>query len=100
MFAVYGHPGNSIIHDASHGRAPRAEINSGVINNYLTEFQRVAVDGVIHSAVPADRMAHHLMGGETPSARPEPSLLTTKPKPTHASPGHVYFPGSAAKYNQ
>ena len=100
MFAVSGHPGNSIIFDATHGRAPRAEINSGVINNYLTEFQRVAVDGVIHSAIPPERMSHHLMGGETPSARPEPSLLATKKSPTHSSPGHVYYPGSAAKYNQ
>jgi hypothetical protein len=43
--------------------------------------------------------ARHLMGGETPMANPKPSLLGTKPSPTHASPGHVYYPGSAAKYN-
>jgi hypothetical protein len=39
------------------------------------------------------------MGGETPSAKPSPATLPTKKSPTHSSPGHVYFPGSASKYN-
>ena len=99
MFAVGGHPGKSMVHDASHSHAPRAEINSGIIRNYLNEFQRNAVEGVIHSAIPDDRKEAHLMGGETPMAKPSPELLSTKPSPTHRSPGHVYYPGSAAKYN-
>jgi len=98
MSAILGLPHHSIVFDASHGSSPRAAIHAGVINNYMTEFQRNAVDGVIHSAVPEGM--HHLMGGEKPSARPEPSLLATKPSPTHASPGHRYFQGSAAKYNK
>ena len=99
MSAILGIHPPRIIHDASHGSSSRAQINEGVINNYMTEFQRNAVDGVIHSAVP-EHMGKHLMGGESPSKRPEPSMLATKPSPTHASPGHRYFPGSASKYNK
>jgi hypothetical protein len=99
MFAVSGHPSHSIIHDASNANAPRAAVNSGIIQNYLNEFQRQAVDGVIYSAVPDHMKNRHLMGGETPMANPTPSLLSTKASPTHASPGHVYYPGSSAKYN-
>ena len=99
MFAVSGHPSSSIIFDASHGHSSQAQIHAGVLRNYLTEFQKNAVDGVIHSAVPEEMKAHHLMGGETPSSKPAPSLLATKKSPTHASPGHRYFPGSASKYN-
>jgi len=99
MFAVTGHPSHSIIFDASHGHSSQAQIHAGVLRNYLTEFQRNAVDGVIHSAVPEDRKTSHLMGGETPSAKPSPATLPTKKSPTHSSPGSVYFPGSAAKYN-
>ena len=100
MFAVSGHPSRSIVHDPSHSHAPRAEINAGIIRNYLNEFQRNAVDGVIQSAVPDAMRSNHLMGGATPMANPRPELLATKPSPTHASVGHVYYPGSAAKYNQ
>ena len=100
MFAVSGHPSKSIVHDASHSHAPRAEINSGIIRNYLNEFQRQAVDGVIQSVVPDDmRHMKRQMDGAMPMPNPQPSLMSTKPSPTHASPGHVYFPGSAAKYN-
>jgi len=98
MSAILGLPIHSIIHDASHGSSPRAAINEGVINNYMTEFQRNAVDGVIHSAVPEGH-GSHLMGGEHPSRRPEPSLLATKASPTKQSPGHVHFPGASGKYH-
>jgi hypothetical protein len=93
MSAILGIHPPSIIHDASHGSSSRAQINEGVINNYMTEFQRNAVDGVIHSAVPDG------MGGSK-SNSPTPALMATKPSPTHASPGHRYFPGSASKYNK
>ena len=99
MFSVSGHPSKSIIFDATHGGSTRAAINAGVIMNYMTEFQHNAVDGVIHSAVP-EHMRQHMMGFEAPAKNPEPSMLTTKKSPTHASPGHVYFPGSASKYNK
>jgi len=98
MSAILGIHPPQIIHDASHGSASRAAINEGIINNYMTEFQRNAVDGVLHTAIPEGH--HRMMGGEVPSNRPEPAMLTTKASPTKSSPGHVHFPGASGKYHR
>ena len=84
----------AVITDASQGRASQHKIDEGILQNFLTEFQKNAVDGVLQSAVPVDR----LPSGLHPSKNDKPMLLKTKAPATKQSMGYVHYPGAGSKY--
>lgn len=72
-----------------------AQIHEGIIANYLNEFQRRAVEGVLQGGT----LPHHMPNMLHPSTDKTPMLLSGKAPATKEFPGYVHFPGSSKRMN-